>query len=174
MIILTSPQMPTGCTIPEEEIERVIEHSPGSIVLIDEAYWGYGTDDNVFERKLITTYSNVVVTRTFSKFYGLANIRIGYGLCSYPLRRTIGLDLPLFRASGISREIAIAAVKDQEYYRAMKAESNAVRAWFTDELNKLEDVKAFWSESNFVFVKLLHADADRVMLPPYVSMLFCP
>ena len=90
------------------------------------------------------------------------------------MRRTIGLDLPLFRASGISREIAIAAVKDQEYYRAMKAESNAVRAWFTDEMNKLEDVKAFWLESNFVFVKLLHADADRVMLPPYVSMLFCP
>ncbi len=78
------------------------------------------------------------------------------------MRRTIGLDLPLFRASGISREIAIAAVKDRAYYRAMKAESNAVRAWFTDELNKLEDVKAFWSESNFVFVKLLHADADRV------------
>ena len=162
MIILTSPQMPTGCTIPEEEIERIIEHSPGSVVLIDEAYWGYGTDDNVFERKLITTYSNVVITRTFSKFYGLANIRIGYGLCSYPLRRTIGLDLPLFRASGISREIAIAAVKDREYYRAMKAESNAVREWFTDELNKMADVKAFWSESNFVFVKLMHADADRV------------
>ena len=162
MIILTSPQMPTGCTIPEEEIERVIEHNPGSIVLIDEAYWGYGTDDNVFERKLITTYSNVVITRTFSKFYGLANIRIGYGLCSYPLRRTIGLDLPLFRASGISREIAIAAVKDRAYYRAMKAESNAVREWFTDELNKMADVKVFWSESNFVFVKLMHADADRV------------
>ena len=44
----------------------------------------------------------------------------------------------------------------------MKAESNAVRAWFTDELNELEDVKAFRSESNFVFVKLLHADADKV------------
>ena len=44
----------------------------------------------------------------------------------------------------------------------MKAESNAVRAWFTDELNKIKDVKAFRSESNFVFVKLQNADADKV------------
>ncbi len=162
MIILTSPQMPTGCVIGDGDIEDIVKKNPGSIILIDEAYWGYGVDDNVFEKRLITTYSNVVITRTFSKFYGLANIRIGYGLCSYPLRRTVGLDLPLFRASGISRKIAIAAVEDRDYYRAMKAESNAVRAWFTDELNKIKDVKAFRSESNFVFVKLQNADADKV------------
>lgn len=162
MVILTSPQMPTGCMIPQEEIEEVVRKNTNSIILIDEAYWGYELDDSVFEKRLITEYSNVVITRTFSKFYGLADIRIGYGLCSYPLRRTIGLDLPLFRASSISRRIAIAAVKDQEYYKAMKEESNAVREWFTDELNKLVDVKAFRSESNFVFVKLLHANAGRV------------
>ena len=102
------------------------------------------------------------VTRTFSKFYGLANVRIGYGLCSYPLRRTIGLDLPLFRASGISRKIAIEAIKDTEYYDKMRAETKLVRDWFIDELNKLEDVKAYKTGSNFVFIKLGNADADRV------------
>lgn len=162
MIVLTSPQMPTGCTISNENIEKIIKENENSIILIDEAYWGYAVDDNIFEKKLITTYSNVVITRTFSKFYGLANIRIGYGLCSYPLRRTVGLDLPLFRASVISRKIAIAAVEDKEYYQSMKKEANAVRMWFTDELNKLDDVKAFRSESNFVFVRLLYADADKV------------
>lgn len=162
IIVVTSPQMPTGCTIDYEDIERIIQENENSVIMIDEAYWGYGIDDNVFEKKIIMKYSNVVITRTFSKFYGLANIRIGYGLCSYPLRRTIGLDLPLFRASGISRKIAIAAVEDKEYYQAMKKESNEIRDWFTDELNKIEDVKAFRSESNYVFIKLLHADADKV------------
>ncbi len=162
IIVVTSPQMPTGCTIAYEDIERIIQENANSVIMIDEAYWGYGIDDNVFEKKIITKYSNVVITRTFSKFYGLANIRIGYGLCSYPLRRTIGLDLPLFRASGISRKIAIAAVEDKEYYQAMKKESNEIRDWFIDELNKIEDVKAFRSESNYVFIKLLHADADKV------------
>lgn len=162
IIVVTSPQMPTGCTIAYEDIERIIQENANSVIMIDEAYWGYGIDDNVFEKKIITKYSNVVITRTFSKFYGLANIRIGYGLCSYPLRRTIGLDLPLFRASGISRKIAIAAVEDKAYYDAMKKESNEIRDWFIDELNKIEDVKAFRSESNYVFIKLLHADADKV------------
>lgn len=162
VIIITSPQMPTGCGIDYDDIEKIINENKNSIILLDEAYWGYGNDDNIFEKKIITQYSNVVITRTFSKFYGLADIRIGYGLCSYPLRRTICLDLPLFRACGISRRIAIAAVKDREYYQKMKEESNAVRAWFSDELNKIPGVKAYKSESNFVFIKLDNADADKV------------
>lgn len=162
VIIITSPQMPTGCGIAYDDIEKIVKENENSIVLLDEAYWGYGNDDNKFEKKIITKYSNVVITRTFSKFYGLADIRIGYGLCSYPLRRTICLDLPLFRACGISRRIAIAAVKDKEYYQKMKHESNAVRAWFSEELNKIPGVTAYKSESNFVFIKLDNADADRV------------
>ena len=162
VIIITSPQMPTGCGISYNDIEKVIKENINSIILLDEAYWGYGNDDNKFEKKIITQYSNVVITRTFSKFYGLADIRIGYGLCSYPLRRTICLDLPLFRACGISRKIAVAAIKDKEYYRNMKAETNAVREWFSSELNKISGVKAYKSESNFVFIKLENADANRV------------
>lgn len=162
VIIITSPQMPTGCGISYNDIEKVIKENINSIILLDEAYWGYGNDDNKFEKKIITQYSNVVITRTFSKFYGLADIRIGYGLCSYPLRRTICLDLPLFRACGISRKIAVAAIKDKEYYRKMKAETNAVREWFSSEFNKISGVKAYKSESNFVFIKLENADANRV------------
>lgn len=162
VIVITSPQMPTGCGIAYDDIERIIGENENSIILLDEAYWGYGNDDNKFEKKIITKYSNVVITRTFSKFYGLADIRIGYGLCSYPLRRTICLDLPLFRACGISRRIAIAAVEDREYYQKMKEESNAVREWFSAELNKMPGVKAYRSESNFVFIKLDNADADKV------------
>ncbi|NBH14508.1 aminotransferase class I/II-fold pyridoxal phosphate-dependent enzyme [Lachnospiraceae bacterium] len=162
MIILTTPQMPTGCVIPYPDIEQIIAQNEHSVIMIDEAYWGYGIDDNVFEKKIITKYSNVVITRTFSKFYGLANIRIGYGLCSYPLRRTIGLDLPLFRASGISRKIAIAALCDTRYYQEMKQKTNEIRNWFIRELNRLPHVKAFQSSSNYVFIKLLHADADKI------------
>ena len=162
IIVITSPHMPTGCEIEYEHIEKVVSSNSDSIIMVDEAYWGYGDDSNQFEKKMITKYSNVVITRTFSKFYGLANIRIGYGLCSYPLRRTIGLDLPLFRASGISREIALTAVEDKEYYQKMKEETNAVRGWFIRELNEISGVKAFCSGSNFVFIRLENADADKV------------
>lgn len=162
IIVITSPHMPTGAKVSYEEIQKVIADNEDAVIMLDEAYWGYDDDTNVFERKIITKYSNVVITRTFSKFYGLANIRIGYGLCSYPLRRTIGLDLPLFRVCGISRKIAFEAVKDTQYYKKMKEETVAVRDWFIDELNAIDDVKAFESISNFVFIRLEHADADKV------------
>ncbi len=162
IIVMTSPHMPTGCGISYQDIEEVIRENSGAVILLDEAYWGYGDDTNVFEKEIIMKYSNVVITRTFSKFYGLANIRIGYGLCSYPLRRTIGLDLPLFRACGISRKIALAAIKDTTYYKQMKEETKKVRDWFIGELNQMDKVKAFPSESNFVFIRLQGADANQV------------
>lgn len=162
VIVITSPHMPTGCLAGEEDIESVVRENPNSVVLIDEAYWGYGDDSNVFEKSMITKYSNVVISRTFSKFYGLANIRIGYGLCSYPLKRTIGLDLPLFRECGISRKMAVAALDDSEYYAWMKAKTVEVREWFIGELAKIPGVKSFQSAANFVFVKLDHADVEKV------------
>ena len=162
IIVITIPQMPTGCMLGEEEIIRVIEENPDSVIMIDEAYWGFADDTSVLEKKLITSYSNVVISRTFSKFYGLADIRIGYGLCSYPLRRTIGLDLPLFRVSGISRKIAMAAIEDKTYYDGIRKEIIDVTKWFTMELNKLQGVKAYDTGSNFVFVKMEDMDADIV------------
>jgi len=162
MVVITSPQMPTGCEISHGDIERIIRENQNSVIMLDEAYWGYEDCSNIFEKNIITKYNNVVITRTFSKFYGLANVRIGYGLCSYPLRRAIGLDLPLFRASSISRKIAIAAIKDIEYYNKMRTETKQVRDWFINELNKLDDVKAYKTGANFVFIKLNNVDADRV------------
>lgn len=162
IILITTPHMPTGCLADYDEIETVIQENPNSVVLIAEAYWGYRDDSNVFEKNMITKYSNVVISRTSSKFYGLANIRIGYGLCSYPLKRIIGLDLPLFRECGISRKIAVAALEDSGYYRWMKEKTVEIREWFIEELEKIPGVKPYQSVANFVFIKLDHADAERV------------
>ena len=165
IIVLTSPQMPTGCVISQENVNKIIQENPGSVILLDEAYWGWGDNSNRFEQELVKNYSNVIVSRTFSKFYALANIRIGYGLCSYPLKNTVGLDLPLFRASGISRKIALSAIEDSEYYDQIRSKTISVREWFTSEINKIEGAKAYESESNFVFIKLDHAN-------PYVVRAF--
>lgn len=165
IIVITSPQMPTGCEISKEDVHKIIQANPGSVILLDEAYWGWGDKSNTFERELVMNYSNVIISRTFSKFYALANIRIGYGLCSYPLKKTVGLDLPLFRASGISRKIAQAAIGDCEYYDHIRLQTILIREWFISEINKIEGAKAYKSSSNFVFIKLAHAN-------PYVVRAF--
>ena len=162
IIVITSPHMPTGCPVDQRDIERVIRENPDSVVVLDEAYWGYEDDSSAFEKDMITRYSNVVVSRTFSKLYGLAGIRIGYGLCSYPLKRAIGVDLPLHRESKISRRMAIAALDDREYYVRMREQNLEVREWFVRELAKIPGVTPFKSATNFVFLKLEHADTDKV------------
>lgn len=162
IIVITAPHMPTGCAVDYADIEYVVQQNPDSVILIDEAYWGYGDDSNVFEKSMITKYSNVVISRTFSKLYGLAGIRIGYGLCSYPLKRAIGVDLPLHRESKISRKMAIAALDDREYYAQVKAKNMEVRDWFIEELAKIPGVKPFRSDTNFVFIKLDYADPEKV------------
>ena len=162
IIVVTTPHMPTGCLIDNGDLETLVQQNPGSVILIDEAYWGYGDDTSTFERTLISKYSNVVISRTFSKFYGLANLRIGYGLCSYPLKRTIGLDLPLFRECGISRKIAVAALNDVSYYQNMKKNTISVREWFVQELKKIPGVKPFQSAANFVYLRLANANAEKI------------
>ena len=165
IIVITSPQMPTGCELTHGEIRRIIRSNPGSVVLLDEAYWGWSDKSSAFERELVLNFSNVIISRTFSKFYALANIRIGYGLCSYPLKKTVGLDLPLFRACGISRKIALAAIEDTEYYDKIRTETRSVREWFANEINKLSGAVAYKSGANFIFIKLERAN-------PYVVRAF--
>ena len=165
IIVITSPQMPTGCEIAKEDLYRIIRENANSVILLDEAYWGWEDYSNEFQRDLVMKYSNVIISRTFSKFYALANIRIGYGLCSYPLKKTVGLDIPLFRACGISRKIALAAIEDQPYYDKIRQEAVSVREWFIGEINKLENAKAYQSAANFVFIKLEKAN-------PYVVRAF--
>lgn len=157
IIVLTSPHNPTGCILDEASIERVVRENPDSLVLLDQAYWGF-SEENVDVRRLVEAYSNLIVSRTFSKYYGLADIRIGYGFCNAKVKHIYGLDLPLFRASTVSRRMAAAALHDKEYYEGMSEELCGVRSWFTDELNRIPGIHAFDSGSNFVAVRMDGAD----------------
>jgi histidinol-phosphate/aromatic aminotransferase/cobyric acid decarboxylase-like protein len=73
-----------------------------------------------------------------------------------------GLDLPLFRTSIISRNMAIAALRDTAYYQKLKEEIVSTRAWITEELNKIPGVRAFKSHANFVFIDFDGYDAKKI------------
>lgn len=159
IIVITSPHNPTGCSLDEKAIERIVTENPESLILLDQAYWGFA-EESIDIRRLVEFYSNIIISRTFSKYYGLANIRIGYGFCNAKVKSIYGLDLPLFRESSISRRIAAAALHDKDYYETMSKELCAVRTWFMDELNKIPGVRAFDSKSNFVAVRMNGIDMN--------------
>ncbi|MBO5236898.1 MAG: aminotransferase class I/II-fold pyridoxal phosphate-dependent enzyme [Spirochaetaceae bacterium] len=161
IIILTTPHNPTGATLSGKDLEKIIRDNPKSLVIVDEAYLGY-SDITYDVTHLLNCYSNVVFSRTFSKLYGLASMRVGYGLCSSMAKQVFRLDLNPFRISTISRRMAVVALKDKEYYDKMTKDVIECRNWFIQEVNKIPGVKAFNSYANFVFMHLDDYDTQKI------------
>lgn len=161
IIVITTPHNPTGCKIDGRAIELIVKRNPRSLILLDQAYWGFSEED-VDIRRLVETYTNILVSRTFSKYYGLANMRIGYGFCNVKVKHIFGLDLPLFRENVISRRMAAAAIRDKAYYEEMNREMCRVRTWFMDTLNRIPGIRVFQSDSNFVAVRIENKDLRKL------------
>lgn len=161
IIVINTPHNPTGCSLDGHIIEMIVKENPESLILLDEAYWGF-SEENIDIRKLIESYTNILVSRTFSKYYGLANIRVGYGFCNAKVKHIFGLDLPLFRESTLSRRMAVTAIQDTDYYNKMNTQLNKTKIWFTDTLNHMSGIRAFQSDCNFVAVKIEHVNMKEL------------
>lgn len=161
IIVITNPHNPTGCKIDGKIAEMIVKNNPESLILLDEAYWGFSEED-IDVRRLVESYSNIIISRTFSKLYGLANMRVGYGFCNSKVKHIFGLDLPLFRECFISRGMAVEAMRDKGYYKKMNEKLNESKEYFLDELNRIPDVRAFQSCSNFVAVKIENVDMRKL------------
>lgn len=161
IVLIASPAMPTGNKMADEDLEDLIRSYPNTLMLIDEAYYGFA-DYRLDIRRLIETYDNVVFSRTFSKFYGLANLRIGYGFCSTALKKVLWLDMPLHRLPHIVKRMAIAALEDDEYYDAIKAKILRARQNFSNALNAIEGVQVLESDTNFIYIRLKGYDVEAI------------
>lgn len=151
IIIITTPHNPTGAVISASDLETIIKENPSSLVIVDEAYLGF-SEQKFDVRHLLAAYSNVVFSRTFSKLYGLAGIRVGYGLCAPMAKQVFRLDVNPFRVNNISRKMAIAALRDDKYYKELLKDITESRNFFINEMNSIPGVKAFDSAANFVFI----------------------
>ncbi len=161
IVVITTPNMPTGNSIVHEELEYLLERYKDQFFLIDQAYWGF-TDDKINVGEIIQCYQNVIFVRTFSKFYGLANERIGFCICNERLKNIIKLNQPLFRLSYTSRKMAETVLKDVEYYDNIRKVYSEERDYFISEMNKIEGITAFRSDANFVYVKNKNKDVREI------------
>ena len=151
IIIITTPHNPTGTVISASDLETIIKENPSSLVIVDEAYLGF-SEQKFDVRHLLAAYSNVVFSRTFSKLYGLAGISVGYGLCAPMAKQVFRLDVNPFRVNNISRKMAVAALRDEKYYKGLLKDITESRNFFINEMNSIPGVKAFDSAANFVFI----------------------
>jgi histidinol-phosphate aminotransferase len=115
VVVVCRPHNPTGTVEPAADIERFLHRVPSdTVVLLDEAYMEFlAPDYRIDTPALVERFPNVVVLRTFSKAYGLAGLRIGYGLCAPDLGRKLWtMQLPF--GIGITSLVAVAASYDAE------------------------------------------------------------
>ncbi|MGJ3649499.1 histidinol-phosphate transaminase [Sphingomonas sp. GlSt437] len=156
IIFVANPNNPTGTFTPRAEIERLHAALPKSVLLVvDNAYAEYlEADEDDGALALAMTAPNVLITRTFSKIYGLAAERIGWGYGAAPLIEAMHrIRLP-FNITTAGQNAAIAALADDGFVAATRAHNANWRAWFADQIASLGNarLRAIPSKANFVLV----------------------
>jgi histidinol-phosphate aminotransferase len=152
LVFLSSPNNPTGNSISNEDLEKVLVYMNDTIVALDEAYW-YDTKHE-HAKYLVDTYPNLVVIRTFSKYYALAGIRIGYALIGKNLTRLANLANRYLGFNLISEKIALAALDSPSYYEDIARKMNADKELYYNELGKIPGFTIYKSDANFVLVEI--------------------
>ena len=123
-IFIANPNNPTGTYVNTEQLQSFLEyikslnfkHKP--IVIVDEAYFEYATyfaNDYPNATKYLEQYPYLIVLRTFSKIYGLAGLRVGYGLMSNELVKILDKIRPPFNVTNVGQTVALLAMKDQQH-----------------------------------------------------------
>lgn len=155
IIWLCNPNNPTGTYVSQYKIKDFMEKVPDHILVIsDEAYQEYVTEEEIGTSFiLLNEYDNLMIMRTFSKVYGLAGLRIGYGIMSVALGKTLEVARLPFNTSTLAQKAAIVALEDQEFIsRATKKNTAELEAWekFLEELA----IPYYVSQTNFIFVNV--------------------
>ncbi len=151
MVFLCNPNNPTGTYRSHEEIEGFLNRVPGNvIVVLDEAYADFADEpDFPDSRTLLKKYQNLVVTRTFSKLYGLAGLRVGYAVGNPEL--TSGADrasMP-FNVNNLAQAAALAALGDDSHRDATLKLVKTEKAFYEAQLTN-RGIFHYPTQANFV------------------------
>ena len=154
LIALANPNNPTGTYLPASELKRLLDRIPGHVLLLlDEAYAEYATAED-FESGLYwaSECKNVVVTRTFSKLYGLASLRIGWIHAPRHVFDTLQRIRITFNANGPSMAAAEAALRDVEYTESVRKHNQQWRDLMTKAMESF-GLQVIPSMANFLLIR---------------------
>jgi histidinol-phosphate aminotransferase len=157
IFFLTTPNAPLGFVFAIDYIEELARRCDG-ILVADEAYVDF-TDDNALA--LVRKHDNVVVTRTLSKSYSLAGMRLGLAVARPELITALDKIRDHYNLDRLAQAACCAALSDQPYFRDCIAKVRSTREWFSSELRKL-GYQVIPSHGNYVFVTPPDRDGRRV------------
>jgi histidinol-phosphate aminotransferase len=154
IVFLANPNNPTGTYIPRDEVRRLRDGLPGSILLVvDSAYAEYVVDADYSEgNELVEGVENVVVTRTFSKAFGLAALRVGWAYGSASIIGAMNRMRGIGNVNAIAQEAALAALGDLDFVRRVREQTAAERERLCRALTGL-GLAVVPSAANFVMAR---------------------
>ena len=161
LIYLANPNNPTGTCFTREEFEKFYARVPERVLIIlDEAYFEFAADRANYPDSLHYRFDNVITLRTFSKAYGLAGARIGYGFAHESLiAMLLKIKLP-FEPSGVSAAAAMGALDDSEFLEKTIANNAAGLEYLSRSLMQL-GFEVIPSAANFVMLVFPSPDAAQ-------------
>lgn len=148
MVVLVNPNNPTGTAISEKDLLQMIQKSQenNTIVFIDEAYYEFYGKTAL---ELIKEYDNVIITRTFSKAFGLAGLRIGCIIANSQMMKALDKANSPYSVNSLAMIAAEAALEDKKYVKEYVQQVITGRKYVQTELERL-GIKMFPSEANFL------------------------
>lgn len=156
VVLITSPNNPTGNSINLADFEKILDKTDKtSLVVLDEAYFGF--DDTYNQQDfiaLLEKYENLIILRSFSKLYALAGLRIGFALCGNKVKELLRHQNSYLGGSRLLEEVAIAALESEDYYKKLSVEVIEDRENFISKTRRLKNFQPFDSKANFVLVKV--------------------
>ncbi len=153
IVFITNPTNPIGTVVSQQEIDDFMAKVPAHVVVcFDEAYHEF-CDSPADTLKFVHEGRNVVVLRTFSKVYGLAGLRIGFGLAPQSICTLLHKSRTPFNAHLIAQEAALAAMADQEHIRKT-VENNRVEMKRYEQAFTEMGLEWIPSQGNFILVKV--------------------
>ncbi len=154
MLLLASPNNPTGNSLSPEQIGHIMESIPDdTMVLVDEAYASFISSDTDYIAPLVNKYSNLIISRTLSKFYGLPGLRCGFGFIGKGHDQFLSWVNKYLGYNRFSEAVALAALESDDHYRRVADDMEWGRQLYKKALDGLPGFKVYKSVANFILIK---------------------
>jgi histidinol-phosphate aminotransferase len=157
IIFIANPNNPTGSYLNKDEINKLISNIPTNVLIIlDHAYQEFVTVDDFYDGlEIVNNNKNVVLTRTFSKIYGLASLRIGWSYSSQNIADILNKARGPFNVSGPAQVSALASLDDDDFTQASKNHNTKWLKILNEELKLINKIKLYPSIANFILIDFL-------------------
>ncbi|MCS6926946.1 MAG: threonine-phosphate decarboxylase CobD [Candidatus Binatia bacterium] len=163
-LVLSNPNSPTGSLLPQargEEIVRLCQRT-GTQLIVDETFVDWCESESLKQHACRSRH--VVVLRSFTKFFALPGLRVGYVIAHPQVIQRFRRQLEPWAVNSVAQEVARACLRDRRFIQRSRAFMVRERAWLFQQLTRLAGVEPFPSQANFVLARVTANALDAVRL----------